>query len=193
VRLFVAINLPDRVRERVDAGTRDLRSLPGVRWVPLLNIHLTLSFIGEVGEGRAADVERVVREVAAGHRPFEAQITVPGAFPSLRRPRVIWLGLAAGEALSALQRDLEEQLETVGIGREDRPFRAHLTLGRTRRGQRIDGPALDALVRRAAVSASWWVRRVDLMRSHLRPSGAEYEVLASAALAGESRDEGRRD
>jgi 2'-5' RNA ligase len=184
VRLFVAINLPERVRDRIAAGTENLRGLEGIRWVAADRVHLTLKFLGEVDEESERSIAEALVRAVVGHAPFEARVTAPGAFPNIRRPRIIWLGLRQSPELAALQRDLEDALADLGFEREQRAFRPHLTLGRVRRGRRVDSSALDSLVRRTEVSDAWQVDAMDLMRSHLLPTGAVYDVRASARLTG---------
>ncbi len=184
MRLFVAINPPERVRERIAAGTEDLRGLEGIRWVAPDRVHLTLKFLGEVDEESERSIAEALARVAAGHGPFEVRVTAPGAFPNIRRPSIIWLGLDQSPGLAALQHDLEVALADLGFEREERAFRPHLTLGRVRRGRRVDGSLLDSLVRRTDVSDAWQVEAVDLMRSHLLPTGAVFDVRASAQLTG---------
>lgn len=184
MRLFVAINPPERVRERIAAGTEDLRGLEGIRWVSPDRVHLTLKFLGEVDDDSERSITEALARVTSGHAPFEARVTAPGAFPNIRRPRIIWLGLEQAPRLAALQSDLEDALANLGFEREQRAFRPHLTLGRVRRGRRVDGILLESLVRHTEVSDAWQVADVALMRSHLLPSGAVYEVRASARLTG---------
>ena len=184
VRLFVAINPPERVRERIGAGTEDLRGLECIRWVAPDRVHLTLKFLGEVDEESERSIAEALVRVAMGRGPFEARVTAPGALPNIRRPRIIWLGLEKSPELAALQGDLEDALADLGFEREERAFRPHLTLGRVRRGRRVDGSVLDSLVRRTEVSGAWQVEAVELMRSHLLPTGAVYDVRASARLTG---------
>lgn len=184
MRLFVAINPPERVRERIAAGTEDLRGLEGIRWVASDRVHLTLKFLGQVEDDSERAIAEELARIALGHGPFQMRLTAPGAFPNIRRPRIIWIGLEPSSELAALQRDVEEGLAGLGFERERRAFRPHLTLGRVRRGQRVDGSVLDTLVRSTEVSDAWRVGAVDLMRSHLLPSGAVYDVRSSAELAG---------
>lgn len=186
VRLFVAINPPDGVREHIAACTADLRSLTGFRWVAPETIHLTLKFLGETDEGMARRVADALARVGSGRAPFTARLEAPGAFPSLRRPRVLWIGLDGGRELAVLYGELEDALTELGIERESREFHPHLTLGRARRGRSVDERRLDSLLGRTKLSGSWRVERLDLMRSRLRPTGAVYDVLASAALLGPS-------
>ncbi len=184
VRLFVAINPPEVVREQIGAGTAELRRLVGVRWVDPGALHITRKFIGASDEGRAEEVAASLRRVASGHAPFDVGLCGVGAFPSLRRPRVVWVGTAPSPELGRLQGEIEAALEELGIEREEREFSAHITLGRARRGSAVDAQRLASLARRAAIRGSWRVESVDLMESRLRPTGAVYEVRDSASLAG---------
>ncbi len=184
VRLFVALNPPEAVRERIGAGTAELRRLGGVRWIDPGALHITLKFIGALAEGRADEVAASLRGVAAEHAPFDVGLSGVGAFPSLRRPRVVWVGIGPGQELARLQREIEVALEELGIEREERGFSGHITLGRVRRGSAVDAQRLESLARRAAIRGSWRVESVDLMESRLRPTGAVYEVRESASLAG---------
>ena len=185
MRLFVAINLPNRLSGRIFDGTERLRALPGIRWVAPASVHLTLKFIGAVGEDQAAGIAKALRTVAGEHAPFDLLLTSVGAFPSLRRPRVIWLGVEEEEELLALQRRLEDELARTGVERDRRPYHPHLTLGRVKRGGRTDLSELPRLASNTDIDGSWKVKSVDLMRSHLKPDGAEYETVASEPLGGD--------
>jgi 2'-5' RNA ligase len=184
LRLFVAINPPEAVRERIGAGTAELRRLDGVRWVDPDALHITLKFIDALAEGRADEVAASLRRVAAGHAPFDVELSGVGAFPSLRRPRVVWVGIGPIPKLARLHREIEAALEELGIEREERGFSAHITLGRVRRGSAVDARRLESFARRAVIGGSWRVESVELMESCLRPTGAVYEVRESASLAG---------
>lgn len=184
MRLFVAINLPAAERKRIAAAATPLResALP-VRWVEPDALHLTLKFLGEVAQDEVESVTAAVRQVAGRHRPLTLRLHGAGAFPDLRRPAIWWLGVQAGEALAALQRDLEESLVPLGFPPEHRPFSPHLTLGRT---ARVSAPAAlaGAGTRLQAVQydRTITVDSLDLMRSHLSPRGARYECVCAAEL-----------
>jgi len=184
VRLFVAINPPEAVREQIGVGTAELRRLGGVRWVDPGALHITMKFIGALAEGRADEVAVSLRCVVAGHVPFDVGLSGVGAFPSLRRPRVVWVGVGPSPALARLQGEIEAALEDLGIEREERGFSAHITLGRARRGSAVDARRLESLACAATIGGSWRVESVELMESRLRPTGAVYEVRESASLAG---------
>ena len=136
-RLFVAIPIPspvveaigavvDAVRAAGDATARD------VRWVRLDGLHLTVRFLGPTDEERVADVANAVDKTARGIDPFEVVIANGGAFPSVARPRALWLGVTGGATeLAATAARLDDALAEVGWPREERPYRAHLTLARS--------------------------------------------------------------
>lgn len=186
MRLFIALNLPKKERQRIHRAARPLREreLP-VRWVDLDAFHVTLKFLGEVRPERIADVEGIMERVAAKTGPFQVSLGGFGAFPTLRRPRVLWLGVDASPELRCLKQDLEWGLSEVGFETETRAFHPHLTLGRA---DPADGAGafrgLDALVADMTFQGTLNVRSIDLMRSHLSRSGARYSVLSSARLSG---------
>lgn len=186
MRLFVALNLPHELRREIYDAAAPLRALGlPVRWVDPAQIHLTLKFLGEVPEPEVAAVGACIASVARRHEPFALRIGGLGGFPSLERPRVLWLGVQAPPVLGALQAALEKELEALGFAPEDRPFRPHLTLGRVRTDAR--GGSFRGLGERAGalrIDATVAVRTVDLMRSTLDPRGARYDRIAGSPLGG---------
>jgi len=134
-RLFVAVPLPtsavDAIVELVAGVRQRVPDADTVRWVRLDGLHLTVRFLGPAHESAIEALSAVV-DNAAGARPrFEVAIAGGGSFPPAGRPRVLWLGLADGsDALASLAAALAPRLEALGWPREDRPFRAHLTIAR---------------------------------------------------------------
>lgn len=184
MRVFVAINPPDEVRMRIGEAERELREAGfPIRWVPAENVHLTLKFLGEVPEERLRDVYEVVNAAVKGIDVFDMAVSGLGAFPSLRRPNVVWLGVELDSVLSSLQVRTEENLGQLGFPREDRPFRPHLTLGRARkRVESSEFRGLEDIVRRIEYSDSFRVGTVDIMSSRLMPTGAIHDVIHTAEL-----------
>lgn len=187
MRLFVAVNFPAPVRQALARLAAELAtaSLP-VRWTPEENLHLTLRWLGEKGPHERDLAGSILRKVAAQAEPFEAGFGPVGAFPSPRRPRVIWIGVEGGPRLRLLRDLLERHLAAEGFERDARSFRPHVTLGRARR----DAPPgvfrrFAALSGSATTEASSAVDAIDLMRSHLGPDGARYERVVTARLGGE--------
>ncbi len=189
-RLFVALDPPEPVRRRVAALALDLRRTAGrhaeeVRWVPPENVHLTIQFLGAVPEERVGDVEAAIRATAAAARPLSLELKGAGGFPTARRQRVVWAGVAGDVAtLAALAADLGRRLAPLGFAPEERPFSAHLTLGRARDGRGAPGLA-GALAHAAEADGTpWRATDVTLFESHLSPKGPRYEALLRAPLGG---------
>ena len=186
MRVFIALNLPKKARQRIHRATRGLREgeLP-VRWVDVDNYHVTLKFLGEVRPDRVARVQDALTRVAASTQPFTAALGGFGAFPTIRKPRVVWLGVNATPELRCLKQDLEWTLSEVGFDPETRAFHPHVTLGRA---AATDGAGafrgLDETMAGMQFGCEVTVRTLDLMRSHVSRDGARYSVLSSAKLVG---------
>lgn len=186
MRIFVALNLPKKERDRIQRAARVLREgeIP-VRWVDPDNFHITLKFLGEVRPERIAAIEEALGRVGDSTAPFTLGLRGFGAFPTIRKPRVIWLGVEASPELRCLKQDVEWALSDCGFEPETRAFHPHVTLGRA---DPSDGAGafrgLDDTVAALRFKSSVPVRTLDLMRSQLSREGAQYSVLSGARLAG---------
>lgn len=187
-RLFFAVAMTDEIRRRAAEVQRELALVTGrvVKWVDPGSLHLTLKFVGWVPADRVPDVLAVGREVAAAASPASLTLVGAGAFPNARRPRVLWIGGSGDvDILAAAAGALDRRLAEQGLAEpENRPFTAHLTLGRVRPDARPPD-----LTEALAVFAGQEFGQVSvaeflLMRSHLQPSGPVYEVVESFALPG---------
>lgn len=191
IRCFVAILLDEEVRALLVAEIDQLRPLSrAVAWVPAANLHLTLRFLGELGEEKVAVAGEALREAAEATPDFALTLHRLGGFPGLERPRILWVGVAEG-ALEArtLQGRLAAALDRLGFGREERPWHPHVTIGRIfdqRRWRRDTSPELRTAVASAASRSfgGFRVVSVSLMRSDLSPEGARYSELARVPLSG---------
>lgn len=184
MRLFVAVELGDRIRDRVAAAIEQVRRCsPGSKWVRPEGAHLTLVFLGWVSDARVDAHRDVVRRSAARHGALTLKVAGSGSFGSPGRPRVLWLGVGGQtEALEALQRDLVAELMPLGLVPEERVFRPHLTLARARDKSGDRGLAEAAEVRRDADLGEARVEHLVLFRSELSACGARYSALERAAL-----------
>jgi 2'-5' RNA ligase len=130
VRLFIALDLSESVRAAISAFCEKLRrALPSARWVRPEGIHVTLKFIGEINENRVGSIQSALGKIHSP-APVEMIFRGTGFFPNERRPRVFWAGIGASPNLAQIASDVEAQLEPLGIARETREFRPHLTLAR---------------------------------------------------------------
>ncbi|MDZ7338850.1 MAG: RNA 2',3'-cyclic phosphodiesterase [candidate division KSB1 bacterium] len=184
VRTFIAIDIPAAQKEQIATLQGQLRALGArVTWTRPEGIHLTLKFLGDVDEGQIAQVAEAVGRAARGIEPFEVSIAGTGAFPDFRRPRVLWVGVKEPSGrLKALAQAVELQLQPLGFPREGRDFSPHLTLGRVKDPRGVE-PVVRALQQTNFVGGSFAVQEVVVMRSDLKPSGAEYTALHRIALA----------
>ena len=166
----------------LDRALQPLRAAPGApRWTPPSRWHLTLLFLGDVPADLLGPLTTAVAPAVAGTPPLALQLAGAGRFGSSRRPAVCWAGLAGDVAgLTALAGRLAAAARALGLPVEDRPFRAHLTLGRWRPGR----PADPTLPERLAGYAGpvWPVPEVVLWRSHLGPEPT-YERVSAWPLA----------
>ncbi|HZA41287.1 MAG TPA: RNA 2',3'-cyclic phosphodiesterase [Actinomycetota bacterium] len=183
LRLFVAVSLPTHVLEALAAATAELRNaLPGGRWSPLENQHVTLKFLGSCPADQLEEIAAAVAMVAASHETATLRLTDLGTFPSRRRARVLWAGLEdEAELLRSLAEGLDDALKPLGFEPEKRAFTPHLTLARWRTPIPVRAP-LPTMPQE--VFEPFTVDAVELFRSHLSPRGARYEMLRSWPLAG---------
>ena len=188
VRAFIAIELPQAVIQALaQVETKLVKLDVPVKWVDPRGIHLTLKFLGNVAADAVPDIVQAIAESTRGITPFKLELGQAGAFPSLNYPRVVWVGVK-GElnGLIDAQKRLEQVLAALDFPPEDRPFTAHLTLGRARMGSRSGDlkPLSEALakIQIKDVPPPFVVESIDLMKSTLTPKGAVYEKLAAVKL-----------
>ena len=184
MRLFLALNLPDAIRNAVWEVAEPLRrrAYP-VRWVGPDAIHLTVKFLGDVDTEREADIVGGMRRAATGTRAFALHLGGFGAFPLPERARVIWVGCAPDASLELLQHGVEVEMERVGFSIEGRAFHPHLTLGRATRSARpADFRGLARDLEDLEYAADALVESLDLMESTLTPKGARYARRTAVPL-----------
>jgi len=184
VRLFLAIPLPPDVAQR--AFEILPTALPGLRRVNAENLHVTLAFLGHTPDERLDDVVAAAREAAALVPPFSLSFDRAGRFPERGRPRVVWLGMADGEAsVVELGAAASAGLRKRDLAFEDRPLAPHLTLARvaddasTAEAKTV-GAALEGL---AIETLRFGVNEIAVVQSVLSPKGARYTALATVPLA----------
>ncbi|MCL4265291.1 MAG: RNA 2',3'-cyclic phosphodiesterase [Anaerolineae bacterium] len=187
IRAFIAIELPLNIKQELGRISTALAGqLPprAVRWVQPQNMHLTLRFLGDTarsGFGLAVTqlphLGQQLDELAAHHAPFSLQLERLGCFPNPKRPRVIWTGVAGDlAALLAVKQELDERLAPLGWAVEDKPFSAHLTIGRVG-----DGRLPSTLNWNLPVKPlPFVVANIHLIESQLTPKGPLYTVRHTA-------------
>jgi 2'-5' RNA ligase len=187
VRLFIACEVPDDVKETIGGVIETLRGRSGtaVRWIRPEGVHVTLKFLGEVPVKKLPGIKLAVQEAVVGHSPFDLEFSNIGTFGGREGLRIMWVGIAGDVLrLEALVRAMNAALAVVGFEPERRPFRPHLTLGRVRdeipTRQRAE---IEVAVGKMSVPPrSWRTTQVSLMNSRFTPQGVVYEVVATFPL-----------
>ncbi len=177
IRLFVALELPETARARLAALAG---GVPGARWTPPENMHLTLRFVGEVPEPAFADVAGALARVRVPG--FDLAVEGVGHFARGRSPTMLWAGVARDAALDRLQARVEAAVAAAGLPAEGRKFTPHVTLARLKdspRGRVQEFLATHGLLRLAPFA----VESFALFSSHLGHGGALYRVEARYPLA----------
>ncbi len=188
IRAFIAIALPEDIYQGLERVTEELKDkLPDapLRWVPVRNIHLTIKFLGNVSMANLEILKRTLQTEANQHPAFEISVGRFGAFPSVHRPRVLWIGVGESKPLQAIGAGIENETARLGYPKEDRPFSPHLTLARVARNasseevrsisQVISGYEVGFL-------GAFRVADIHLYRSDLSRGGAVYTRLISVRL-----------
>lgn len=186
IRSFLAVDLPMALRESMLSAAMGLRTpAADVKWVRPEGIHFTLKFLGNIEEGQVEPIVNAVSGVITGQKPLALKAEGMGAFPDLRRPRVIWIGMTGDiERLMVIQKNIEQVLSVLGFPAEDRPFTPHLTLGRVRYNKKFSGLAHKIQGLKDINFTPFTVNELILYKSALRPEGAIYTPLRRLPLIG---------
>ncbi|MBU0477383.1 RNA 2',3'-cyclic phosphodiesterase [bacterium] len=179
VRSFIAINIPAKIRNKLEKIQDDLKkSNAALQLVKPENIHITLKFLGNVPVESINDIQDAINESISRFKIFSVSFEKTGAFPNPQYPRVIWVGIEKGrEELSLINTKIENSLSRFSLHQENRKFQPHLTIARVRSGKNRERivNALEELknIRVGEMLAE----EICLMESMLKPQGAQYKTL----------------
>jgi 2'-5' RNA ligase len=183
LRLFVAVDVPDRVKAEVASAVTPFRDRIPARWTRSDGWHVTLKFLGATWPRLVDTVRSAVQDAAKGAEAFETRVTQFGVFPSPGRARVVWVGLEdANGSFQPLVNSLDELLAEDFVA-EKRAFTPHLTMARLNPPRNIKEFAPE-LVGTPVHSEPFEIDSLVLYQSHLSPKGATYEPLLEAPLSG---------
>ena len=187
VRVFLGVPLTEQLQNAIRSLQGDLKSrIRDIRWTRPENLHLTLHFFGETKQENLEKIRVSMLSVKRCHRPFLVDVIGLGAFPSLRRPRVIWLGLNPQNLLGQLHRDCRRALHAAGLVTDSRQYSPHLTIGRARHrmneltalGNELDNQLIGHLP----------IDSLILYESRLSPAGAKHIPLFTIGFDNETDD-----
>ena len=190
IRTFIAVDLPPSVLDTLGQISDQLQEkMPDtpVRWVDNQKMHLTLKFLGDISTENISMVEKTLLSEGAKRSPMELGIGGIGAFPKMRHPRVIWIGVEAPTDLFDLRRGIEDGVARLGYNYDKYEFTPHLTLGRiSRKASARDVRTVGNVLHDFQVGyiGAARIEAVHLYRSDLSPGGAKYTCLYSAPLSG---------
>jgi len=185
IRTFIAFAIPAELKRDADKLIISLNNLSeSVRWVQAANLHFTLRFLGDIEQAIVPALEQKLRASLGDLQAIPLKLAGLGCFPNIKRPRVVWIGAAGDlEKLKELAKRVESACIDTGLGQGDKPFSAHLTIGRIKYPQ-----GLEKLIARLAEerfeSAEFMVDEVVIYKSDLSPRGPTYTALAKVKLGG---------
>lgn len=186
IRAFIAIELPETVRQELASISSDLdRKAPekSVRWVRPENIHLTLKFLGETKLDVLDLITSGMDRVCEGSPPFDLTLDKLGCFPNPRRPRIVWVGVDGDlNLLQFLQKSIDQMLNPIGWELDKRTFHPHLTVGRVKNSLQVAGSQLPWGSQ--VESVTFPVDSLILYESFLKASGAVYSIRHISKLCG---------
>lgn len=184
IRAFIGFELPEKIISYINKIQEDIKGYRfKVRWVRPGNIHLTLKFLGDIDRSDTEKVGKAIAESAKETVPVSLAVKGIGVFPDIKRPRVVWCGIAGNmDSLTRLHKTLDENLALIGFQKEKRPFKGHLTLGRVK--EKINSKRLlDAIKAIGGLESEPFIAdQIILFKSELKPAGAVYTKLKTVSL-----------
>jgi 2'-5' RNA ligase len=186
IRSFLAIEIPRTILKKIEGIQEDLKSSRAdVRWVSPEKVHLTLKFFGNIDESKIDPIVKSIEEPIRITPPFSLKVRGVGAFPHLKNPRVIWMGLVdEKEVLTSFQKQLERELGKIGFEPEERTFHPHLTLGRMKSSKEREELTGRIERHKEEEFGDFQIERIVLFKSDLKPTGPIYTPLREMKLGG---------
>ena len=184
VRTFVAITLHGSLHNTLSEIVSKLSSANAkVKWVKPENVHLTLKFLGNVEEERLPEVFSACERAAEGVSPIDLEMRALGCFPDTKSPRIVWLGIERGvEAVKRLQERVENEFTAVGFSREEKAFKAHLTIGRVKGKQGMSRLCRLLEEERNIFVGVMHAEKISVMKSKTLPAGPVYSEMKAIPL-----------
>lgn len=177
IRAFLAIDLDDELKPKINKIIREFKKTDAkIKYVDLMNLHLTLKFFGDIDTEGLNLLEKAIRNVVSEFEPFDIKIKSCGAFPNKNRIKVIWVGIEDDSIIKDLHDRLDKEFTKLGFDK-DRKFSSHLTIGRMRSAKNKDDVKDCIESFEDADVGSMTVERIVLKKSTLTPQGPIYEDL----------------
>lgn len=178
MRAFIAIELSQPWQTLISEIQRKVRTATSIRWVKPHQAHLTLKFLGDITSEQLTSIQQKLNTISAASPCFCLQTQNLGAFPSLERPQVIWLGLKENQILLKLANNIEQAMCDLKFPRENRDFQSHITLGRLKANFNLK----DFLRECPIKEISQQIEHISLFKSTLTVQGPIHELLSHFPL-----------
>lgn len=187
LRLFIAIELPEMIRESLADSLKDSVIIKNkkTRLTSKENLHITLKFLGDVQQDKRGDLQTAIANSIGGIGPFELKIHSGGVFPTIKKPRILWAGFDISKELSVLVNNLENEFEKIGYSKDLKPFQPHITLARIPDYVSTMIPVeKDEIIQNLEKIdlPPFTVNKISLMKSILLPGKPEYQVISTQNL-----------
>jgi 2'-5' RNA ligase len=185
LRCFVAIEISDAIKKEIGEIVDNLEKYDAdVKWVASENVHLTLKFLGNTSDSLIPKIQEALLHAVSSFTPFYIKIYGTGVFPNRKYPRVIWVGVESSLLLRRLAGGVEDSMLSLGFKKESKEFNPHLTLGRVRSRSGVEHIINEIGNIREKDFGNIYVDNIKLMKSDLKPKGAEYIRLHTIPLGG---------
>ncbi|MFC2154993.1 RNA 2',3'-cyclic phosphodiesterase [Acidobacteriota bacterium] len=183
MRIFIGIKFDDNTRREIDRALKPFKKISSpIKWVKTENIHLTLKFIGEVPAEKVTRVEESLTQRDFNVGAFDLEIAGFGKFGRDSELNILWVGIKKNEKLEDIYRRIEDSFYTIGIPKEQRPFKAHLTVGRNKKRYNFK-PIFERLQENAGTFVcKFRVKAFQIFKSELFSTGPLYSVLKEIAV-----------
>ncbi|MEE2918552.1 MAG: RNA 2',3'-cyclic phosphodiesterase [Candidatus Neomarinimicrobiota bacterium] len=183
LRTFLAIPIPEEVKSKKKSFYSILENSGGkIQWVKNSNLHLTLKFLGPTPETSINKIRNVIGKIVTNNAPFNLLINDTGCFPTPKRPRILYMGVAGGlDPLLRLVHNIEEALDSMGFPKELQDYYPHITLARIKYPQE-ETPNIDLFMKSSYDAIDFPIDRVQFFSSELLSSGAIHTILDSVPL-----------
>lgn len=182
MRVFVGIDINEEIKRKIIDLQKKISVISSkINFTRIENIHLTLKFLGEISEEKCKEFGQNLESILSDRKIFSLQIKNFDAFPCISNPRVLWVGIEKNDYLLEIQKDVEFIADRFGIPPE-KNFKEHITIARNK--NKVNIFALKQLQTkfRDFMFGNVTVDKVDIIESHLKPTGAEYRILKSIKL-----------
>tara|TARA_B100001250_G_scaffold165625_1_gene142564 strand:+ start:1515 stop:2093 length:579 start_codon:yes stop_codon:yes gene_type:complete len=183
VRTFLSIPIINDIKSKKNMLYSTLEeSNSTINWVKNSNLHLSVKFIGQTPESSIDEIIECVSKITSSIKPFSVEVSGTGCFPTITRPKTLWLGVS-GEVKSLMNmvKEIENKLFKIGFSKEKKEFIPHITVARISYPQNVI-PDINIFLKSSYDVIDLEIDRVQFFSSELLPNGAIYSLLKTFPL-----------